>query len=187
MSAKVLILCGSPRPDGMTRRVCDWLAQALSDKDAQCELVHLDALRYATGGCTACMGCQRIEEYRCIIEDEASPLLARICEFDALVLATPVYWFGPSAQLKRFCDRMFSLVKFVEGKPVTVLKDLRWALVATAGGGLDDGLRMTRDVVAKMASVSDAELHSLLVSQAESCDHRDVRDRAGALADQLLA
>ena len=187
MSCDVLILCGSPRAEGMTRRTCDWLAEALAQRDAICERVHLDSLSYATGGCTACMGCQRSEAYRCVIEDEASPLLARIPEFDVLVLATPVYWFGPSAQLKRFCDRMFSLVKFVDGRSVTAIQSLRWGLIATAGGGLDDGLRLTRDVVARMAAVSDAELESLLVSQAESCDQSDVRERATVLAGQLLA
>ena len=39
-------------------------------------------------------------------------MLARIPEADAVVFATPTYFFGPTAQLKLLLDRMYSLWKF---------------------------------------------------------------------------
>jgi multimeric flavodoxin WrbA len=186
MSANVLMLSGSAHKDGTTGRVCDRVARSLSQRQVAVEFVHLDDLDYVAGGCTGCMGCQKRSEYRCVLSDEATPLLARIPQFDALVLATPVYWYGPSAQLKRFTDRMFSLVKMHASGPTHCLGDLHWGLIATAGGGLDDGLRLTRDVVAKMAATNRAQLRSLLIDHAGQMDEQDVADRAETFAATLL-
>ena len=192
MARKITFLCGSPRKEGNTNRVVGWVAEAARAAGAEVEIIDLPKLNYKTNGCTACMGCKQGEEFRCVIEDEASPILARLPESDAVVFATPVYWLGPSAQLKVFTDRMFSLAKFDESggfrtpfKPGTV-----FAVIATAGGGLDDGLRLVEQTFRQAAEALGLGFESLLVPHApmdpgELESRSDVREKAASFGRKL--
>lgn len=50
--------------------------------------------------------CRRCDRYHgCTERDQGPFLLDRMLEADTIVLASPIYWSGPSAQLKAFIDR----------------------------------------------------------------------------------
>ena len=190
MARKVMIVCGSPRKQGNTNRVVAWVAEAARQAGADVEIVDAPRLKYKVGGCIACMGCKKTDAYRCVIDDEASPILARMPEFDAVVLATPIYWFGPTAQLKTFTDRMFSLVKFEDDRPVTPFTKTRFALIATAGGGLDDGLSLVEQTWKTSAGLVGFPLETLLIPNAPSDPAEiekdsDLKSRAAALGRKL--
>lgn len=165
---KIMILCGSPRAKGNTHALADWAAEGAKSAGAEVEKLDVTKLRYASHGCTSCDGCQKIKEYRCVLKDEASDLLARIPEADALVIATPIYFFGPSAQIKVLLDRAYSLFKFDQetGAVTTALKGTAIALIASAGGGLDEGLRAVEDTYRKLASFVGGKFFSLLIPNA---------------------
>ena len=166
MSRKIMIVCGSPRKEGNTNRVVAWVADAAREAGADVEIIDAPRLSYKTLGCTGCMGCQQSEEYRCVIDDDASPILARLPESDVVVLATPVYWFGPTAQLKVFADRMFSLIKFVNDEPVTPLAGKTLGVIATAGSAIEHGLGLLEQTYRTAAGLSDLSFESLLVPHA---------------------
>ena len=136
MGKKIVIVCGSPRADGNTNRVVRWVADTARDAGAEIEIIDAAQLDYATNGCTACMGCQKINEYRCVIDDELSPILTRLPEADVVVFATPVYWFGPTAQIKLFIDRMFSLINTGVLPWTTAFENgtTTMAVISTSGG-----------------------------------------------------
>ena len=54
-------------------------------------------------------------------------LLSKLFESDVIVLGTPVYWYGPSAQLKAFIDRWFA---FSHPEYVSKMKGRKVVLVA---------------------------------------------------------
>lgn len=54
--------------------------------------------------CLGCLACQKTG--RCIINDDINENLELITNADVLVLATPIYFYGMSGQLKTFLDRM---------------------------------------------------------------------------------
>ena len=163
--SKIMIVCGSPRKQGNTSRVVGWVADAARKAGAEVEIVDAPRLSYKTLGCTACMGCRKSDEFRCVIDDEASPIIARMPEADVVVLASPIYWLGPTAQLKVFTDRMFSLIKFVDTGIATPLKGTTFAVIATAGGGIDHGLGLFEQTWKAAAGFLGAPCESLLVPQ----------------------
>lgn len=191
-SKKIVILCGSPRPKGNTHTLAEWVAEGARGEGPEVEKVDVTKLRYAAYGCISCYGCQRSREYRCVLKDEASELLARLPEADALVIATPIYFFGPSAQTKVFLDRGFSLAKFAaDGTAATAFKKgTAIALVASAGGGPDDGLAATEATYRKFADFTGGKFSSILVPHAppaEGALARDpaARDKALAFGEEL--
>lgn len=195
MSKKIMILCSSPRKDGNTNTVAAWVAQAATEAGAQVETVDVAHLNHKVNGCVACMGCQKSEEYECVVKDDAQPILARIPDFDTLVFATPIYFAGMNAQLKLIADRMFSLVKFnmETGEIRHKRPGQSLALIATAGGGMDDsGLRFTDDTCKGVAEFQDAQYASLLVPSApfetgKMAENAEIKTKAISFGKQLAA
>jgi multimeric flavodoxin WrbA len=61
------------------------------------------------GGCMGCGHCFK-EKGVCVQKDDMLPILDAIRNADALVLASPIYYWGVSAQLKLAVDRMYPLL-----------------------------------------------------------------------------
>ena len=188
MARKIMILCGSPRAKGNTNTLAGWVAGGAAEAGADVEIVDAANLDYKANGCRACMGCQKSEKFECVIDDEAAVVLRRIGEADVVVFATPVYFFGPTAQLKLLMDRMFSLVKIdpADGSVRHAKDDLAYALVATAGGGMNDGLSLVEQTFDTLAAFTGGSLAKLLVpnapqNPAETASDGDLKDRARSL------
>lgn len=188
MNKTVMMLCASPVKNGNTRTALEWIAQGVKESGGSSEVIDLTRLHYKASGCIACMGCQKSEKYECVIEDEAKPLLSRIPEADVLVLATPLYFFGPTAQLKVFTDRMYSLFKF-DSKTHEVrhnLKNTLIALVSTAGG---DAFGTLEETMKTMTGFAGLQYRSLLIPYAGLSgalkDNEDARQTAIAFGRAL--
>ncbi len=102
---KVLILLGSPRRAGNTAALAARIAEGAEEAGAQVESIRLNALKISP--CQACDGCRR-KEKGCVVDDDMQGLYTKIKEADALVYASPVYWFSMSAQMKAFMDRCYA-------------------------------------------------------------------------------
>lgn len=173
MGKKIMMVVGSPNEKGNTRTVVDWVAAGARAAGADVEVVDAARLRYDAYGCRACTACRKSDAFRCAVDDEASPIIARIPDADVLVLATPIYFWGLSAQIKHFMDRMYSLVKArARGYELAPgLSETRIAFIATAGGGLDWGLTLAEahvKAIADFLSGGARTFRSLLVPAAHS-------------------
>jgi multimeric flavodoxin WrbA len=193
LGKKVMILNGSPRERGNTMTVVGWVADAAREAGAEVEIVDAAKLDCRVPGCIACMGCRESDEFRCVHDDEASDVIARVPSVDVVVLATPIYFMGFSAQVKRVIDRMFSLFKYDDEKGRSYapgLRDTAIALIATAGGGEDDGLDLTLKNTELIARFVGTGVRSLLVPNADS-EHgvgpgnAELRERAGDFGRDL--
>ncbi|HEY5159117.1 MAG TPA: flavodoxin family protein, partial [Anaerolineales bacterium] len=100
----ILILKGSPREKGNSAILADQLAAGASEAGAQVTSVYLHGMDIRP--CDACDLCQ--ESGTCVIEDDMQTLYPQLVAADAIVLATPVYWFTFSAQLKVCMDRWYA-------------------------------------------------------------------------------
>jgi multimeric flavodoxin WrbA len=69
--------------------------------------VYLDRLDIRP--CTNCDACIPEDGPFCVLGDDMQPLYRQFIEADLVVLATPVYWWSISAQLKLFVDRLYGL------------------------------------------------------------------------------
>jgi len=105
MTPQILILKASPRERGNSATLADRLALGASEAGAQVESIYLHGLDIRA--CDACDLCQEPGS-SCVIEDDMQPLYPKLAEADAIVLASPIYWFTFSAQLKLCMDRWYA-------------------------------------------------------------------------------
>lgn len=109
---KVLAVIGSPRKGGNTQALVEEAVRGAESAGATCETVTIASL--AINPCRACEGCKKTN--KCVQNDDMQSLYPRILESDALIIGSPVYWWGPSAQMKAFLDRWYALVRNNVGK-----------------------------------------------------------------------
>jgi multimeric flavodoxin WrbA len=110
---ELLIVVGSPRPKGACSALADEVrkgAEAAGAVTHRYELHEMDIRP-----CTACDACLESADADCIIEDDMRKLYPLLRRADALVIASPVYWFNVSAQTKLFIDRGFYALQGPEG------------------------------------------------------------------------
>jgi multimeric flavodoxin WrbA len=102
---KVLVILGSPRKGGNTEILASQVIAGMKDAGADVELIRL--ADYRISPCIACGGCEKTG--RCVVQDDMQDLYPRIDSADRLVLVSPIYFYGVTAQLKAFIDRCQAL------------------------------------------------------------------------------
>jgi len=189
MAKKILVINGSPVKNGNTAILVNWFCEGARGSGAEVEVVNAAFLKYKTNGCISCRRCQKIKEYQCVIADDAQPVLEKMAQADVTVMATPLYFYGPSAQLKLIMDRMFSLYKW-DNKADTMetpLKNKTFALIASAFE--DVGLDNLEKPFAITADYSGMKFESLLVADAgESGEVKNIpgiREKAMAFGKKV--
>jgi len=125
---KVLILIGSPRKKGNTSILAKHLVKFLT-KDQDIKISYL--YDFNIKPCVDCRACKK-GELVCILKDGMEELYASIDDSDIMIIGTPIYWFGPTAQTKLLLDRFrpYYVNKKLNGK--------RAALILPAGTGASD-------------------------------------------------
>jgi len=190
MLKKILVLSGSPNKKGNTALLVNWFSEGARSKGADVEIVQTAFLKYKFNGCTSCRSCQKIKKYECVINDEAKPVLVKMAKVDVIVMATPLYFYGPSAQLKLIFDRMFSLYKWDNktGTMKTPLKGKTFTLIASAYE--DIGLDALEKPFRLTAEYTGMKFKSLLIPNAgESGDIKNrtnIREKAIALGKKAV-
>jgi multimeric flavodoxin WrbA len=103
----VLIAVGSPRKKGNSATLAEQVAAGASSSGARVETFFLHDLNIKP--CTACDGCRKKKHIDCVIQDDMQMLYSKLRSADAVVIASPIYWFTVSAQTKLFMDRWYGL------------------------------------------------------------------------------
>ena len=102
---KILILTGSPRKNGNSATLADAFAKGA--KEAGHEVVRFDAAFKKVHPCIACNSCGM--NGPCVFKDDFDFVRKHIIPADCVVFATPMYYFGMSAQLKAVIDRFYAV------------------------------------------------------------------------------
>jgi multimeric flavodoxin WrbA len=104
----VLGLSASPRRDGNSFLLVEAAVEGAREAGHRAELAHVDDhVRHLLRDCRRC----RDENGRCTIDDGFESLLReQVLPAEAIILGTPLYWYGVSAQLKAFLDRIFCYI-----------------------------------------------------------------------------
>ena len=100
----ILIISASPRKGGNSDLLCDQFAKGAREAGHHVEKVRLAERKI--GYCTGCYACQKL--HKCVQKDDANELVEKMLVADAIVLATPVYFYSMDAQLKALIDRTVS-------------------------------------------------------------------------------
>lgn len=103
---RVLIIEGSPRKKGNSQLLSEAFQKGAQEAGHIVDLVRIQEKKISF--CMACDGCMR-NGGTCVLHDDMADILKLFQEADVLVLATPVYFYGVSAQIKTFIDRTYPI------------------------------------------------------------------------------
>jgi multimeric flavodoxin WrbA len=125
MNNNLLIFKGSPRENGNSSLLANKAAEGAKEVGAEVESFSLHRLDIHP--CDGCDICQ--ETGVCVLKDDMQPLYARLRALEAILIASPVYWFTMNAQTKLFIDRWYAL----QGTQGNVLKGKKFGVILTYG------------------------------------------------------
>ena len=101
--SKIVILVGSMRKNGNTAR----LVQSFADGAAQNNNVEIVSVAdYNVNPCIGCNSCFTREGNQCFQGDDMVQIYEKLRNSDIVVIASPVYFYGISSQLKAVVDRL---------------------------------------------------------------------------------
>ncbi|MBE6470696.1 MAG: flavodoxin family protein [Coriobacteriaceae bacterium] len=145
---RILVLQGSPNVDGSTAALSAEFARGARDAGHAVEVVHIAQLDIAP--CTGCVACGY--EGPCVQHDDMDGLRQKILAADMLVLATPLYYYGMSAQLKTVIDRFCSANFSITGKR---MRSALLAVAWNADGWTFDALEAHYDTLVRYLALRD--------------------------------
>ncbi|MCY3022733.1 MAG: flavodoxin family protein [Planctomycetota bacterium] len=185
---KTMFVLGSPNRSGNTAKVLSWIEDELRARGHSVESVNVGDGRIAP--CVACRRCKRTpDKPGCAQDDGTNDILSDMLLADVVVLASPLYCWGISAQLKALIDRAYCMLKEEGDDYVSLLAGLRLALVVTGGGGVKGNLDLAVPPFRAFAKFFQCkQAGTLLVPSCTKPDALgpDVEKRARAFAGKLI-
>ena len=120
---RIVVLEGSPNEDGSTHILADCFRQGAEGAGHTVELI--DVGHADIHPCIGCIHCGY--EGPCVQKDDVEPIRKKILEADMLVFATPLYYYGMSAQLKKMIDRFCAFNSSIQRKHMkSALLSVAW-------------------------------------------------------------
>jgi len=128
---KVVGISGSPRRGGNTETLLREVLRGAEESGAETRLFILSS-KMKISPCRHCDGC--LAEGECVVKDDMGLIYPEIESLDALVLASPVFFYGVTAQAKAMIDRCqaFWARKYVLRRRIAAKK--RKGVFISAGG-----------------------------------------------------
>ena len=111
---KVLIFNGSPRK-GNTLTAIKTIEQGIQSRSdaADIEITRIECEGKSIVPCKACNACGSMS--RCIFADDSPQINEAVEAADVIIFATPVYWWGMTAQLKLIIDKFYARLRKFKG------------------------------------------------------------------------
>jgi len=107
MSKKIVILNGSPRKNGNTSALVQAFTQGAESAGHTVTEFFLDGMDIH--GCKGCFGGHSGRDCPCVQRDDMAKIYPAVKECDVVVLATPLYYWTMSGQIRTALDRLFAL------------------------------------------------------------------------------
>jgi multimeric flavodoxin WrbA len=183
---KVLVLLGSPRKKGNSALLAGRITEGAESAGASVKTVFLQELEIKP--CTSCYACQKPGSKRCAIDDEMQKLFPLMLDADAWVLASPVYWFTMSAQLKIWMDRCFAFPAYAEDP----FRGKRIAIAMAYGGddpfdsGCVNALRTFQDAYGYVGSKIAGYVYGSAMGAGEIKKNKALMEAAFELGKKLV-
>ncbi|MEJ5366462.1 MAG: flavodoxin family protein [Desulfosoma sp.] len=102
---RIVGIYGSPRPNGNTDKMLDAFLDGAREAGARVDTVYVRKLNLQ--GCIGCGGCD--ETGQCVVEDDMHGVYPLLESADGIVLASPVYFYNVTGQVKLLIDRCQAL------------------------------------------------------------------------------
>ena len=102
---RILGIMGSPRLGGNTDLLLDAALNGAHSQGAEVEKIVIDKLNISP--CREHYGC--LEDGHCVIRDDMDAVYPKLLAADVIVVASPMFFYGITAQLKALIDRCQAL------------------------------------------------------------------------------
>lgn len=187
---KIMTLQGSPRKKGNTAEVLAWVEEELVTLGHDVESVFLNTKTLK--GCLACGKCkEKPDVVGCIQNDDISEILEKMTRAELVIFASPLYFWGLSAQLKTVIDRTYSLyVDYHKPGHASLVDGQRQALLVTGAGPYENNAESAFTAFGRMQSPHKAvNAGELFIGSCSTPDKLDdnVKDKAVAFAHKITA
>ena len=126
---KITILNGSPRKEN-TAAMAEAFAEGAREAGHEAEILHVGKMKI--GGCLGCEYCHTKGEGKCVQKDDMEKVMPAYLDSDMIVYASPIYYFGMSAQMMAAIQRVYCI-----GKPAKATKAAM--LISSASPGTGEG------------------------------------------------
>ncbi len=137
MSKKIVILNGSPRKNGNTSAIVKSFTEGAQSAGNTVTEFFLDSMDIH--GCKGCFGGHSSKECPCVQKDDMAKIYPAVKECDVVVLASPLYYWTMSGQIKTALDRLFALEEG-DGNILRGNGKASALLMAAEGYGFDDAV-----------------------------------------------
>ena len=105
---KVLLINGSPKPNGNTALALKEMAEIFAQEGIEAEIIQVG--NKDIRGCIACGSCGKTG--KCVFDDMVNEIAPKFEAADGLVIGSPVYYAGANATLMAFLQRLFYSTRF---------------------------------------------------------------------------
>ena len=135
---QVTTLLGSAKKKGNTATVLGWLEEELESLGHDVERIYLN--NKSIGGCRGCAKCrENPDEIACVQKDDAIDIMEQMISSDVVLFASPIYFWGFSAQIKALIDRGYSLVtNYHKPGHTSLMRGKRIGLLVTGADAYED-------------------------------------------------
>ena len=107
MRKNIVVLNGSPRKNGNTSALVKAFTEGAENAGHAVTEFFLDNMHIH--GCKGCFGGHSNRECPCVQKDDMDNIYPAVKNCDVLVLATPLYYWNMSGQIRTAIDRLFAL------------------------------------------------------------------------------
>jgi multimeric flavodoxin WrbA len=187
-AVKVLGIMGSPRIKGNTDIILNEALKGAQNQGAEVEKIIVDNLKIS--GCKEYYGC--FKDGNCVIRDDMDIIYPKLLEFDRIIVASPMFFYGIPSQLKALIDRCQAtwsrkyILKKTISKPGR--KGAFIAVGATRGKDLFEGSKLVIKYFFKAIDIEYS--HELFIrgidKKAEIKDYPDTITEAFELGQHLI-
>lgn len=187
----VITVFGGPRKKGNTATVLGWVEETLTSLGHQVERINLTSKKI--NGCISCYKCKEVpDKPGCIQKDDGPMVIDQITASDIVIYASPLYYWGFSAQMKALVDRCFCLYRGECGTPnhTSFVEGQRQALIVTAADPFENNTELILAAFQRMLVYNKTySAGELLVCNSTTPEElgQEVKAQAIKFAGQLFA
>jgi multimeric flavodoxin WrbA len=181
---QVLVVKGSPRPRGNSSILADRAADGALQAGARVDIYNLHDMDIRP--CDACDMCLE-QNGICVIKDDMQTLYPKLREADAILIASPIYWFTINAQTKLFIDRWYAL----ESSQGSLLKGKQFGVVLAYGdtdsytSGAINAIRTFQDMFRYLRADLVGIVYGTAMDEGDALEQPALLERAHELGKKL--
>ena len=183
---KVLGIAGSPRRGGNTDIILEQALEGAKSAGAETETIVISDLDIAP--CLHCDGC--LAEGACVIQDDMQSVYPKLREAERIIVASPMFFMGLTAQTKALIDRCQALwaLRYVLKQQLALNSggERKGFFLSVGGTGYKDNFDSARPILKSWMAVIDVKLAGEL-TYAKVDEKGAVKEHPTALQDAFEA